>query len=96
MAKALVNWIKPEDGGKRKKLEIDFIFYPMIKIDGDNDLIHWSFYIINKEFISEYQTISEIDFLLEKAPHYLLKPGIKFKLYEGGIKEIASGEIINN
>lgn len=93
MMKALVIWIKPEDGGKNKIPQIDFIFYPMIKITGDEDLVHWSLFLINKKFISEYQTISEIGFLMEKAPHHLLKTGVKFTLFEG-TKEIASGEIM--
>lgn len=91
--KALVVWIKSEDGGKKKIPEIESIFYPMIKIDGDNKMINWSLFLINKKFISEYQTISKIGFLMKNAPHHLLKPGVKFKLFEGA-KEIASGEIM--
>lgn len=91
--KTLVVWIKPEDGGKNKIPKIEFIFYPMIKINGDENLINWSLFLINKKFISKYKTISEIGFLMENAPHHLLKQGVKFTLFEGA-KEIASGEII--
>ena len=38
--KALVVWIKPKDGGKNKIPKIEFIFYPMIKINGDENLIN--------------------------------------------------------
>lgn len=49
--------------------------------------------LTNKQFISEYETVSEIRFLMENAPHHLLKSGVKFKLFEGA-KEVASGEIM--
>lgn len=93
MMKALVVWIKPEDGGKNKIPEIEFVFYPMIKIVGDENLINWSLFLINKKFISKYQTISEIGFLMKNAPHHLLRPGIRFTLFEGA-KEIAYGEVM--
>ena len=93
MVKAMVIRFKPEDGGKNKIPKIESVFYPMIKIFGDENLIEWSLYLINKKFISKYQTISEIGFLMKNAPHHLLKPGIKFTLFEGA-KEVASGEIM--
>ena len=93
MIEALVVWIKPEDGGKNKIPKIESVFYPMIKIFGDENLINWSLYLINKKIISQYQTISEIGFLMKNAPHHLLRPGVKFTLFEGS-KEIASGEIL--
>lgn len=90
---ALIVWIKPEDGGMKKIPKIEFWFYPMIKIGSDNKMINWSLFLINKQFISEFQTISEIGFIMKNAPHHLLKSGEKFKLFEGA-KEIASGEIM--
>lgn len=93
MVKAIVIWFKPEDGGKKKIPTIEFPFYPTIKINDDNKMINWSLCLTNKQFISEYETISEIEFLMENAPHHLLKPGVKFTLFEGA-KEVASGEIM--
>ena len=91
--KALVVWIKPENGGKKKIPEIECMFYPTIKISGDCKTINWSSFLINKQLISENQTVSEIGFLMKDAPHYLLKSGVKFILFEGA-KKIGSGEII--
>lgn len=90
---ALVTWIKFEDGGKKRVPEVEYVFYPMIKIIGDDKILSWSLFLINKKFISSHQTISEIGFLMKNAPHYLLKQGVRFKLFEG-FKEIANGEII--
>ena len=64
-----------------------------VKINDDNKMIDWSLCLTNKQFISEYETISEIGFLMGNAPHHLLKSGVKFKLFEGA-KEVASGEIM--
>ena len=93
MVKAMVIWVKPEDGGKKMIPTIELPFYPMIKINDDNKMIDWSLCLTNKQFISEYETISEIGFLMGNAPHHLLKSGVKFKLFEGA-KEVASGEIM--
>ena len=90
--KALVDWIKPENGGKHKIPEKEFVFYPMIKI-ADEKMANWSLFVINKKFVSEYQTIAEIGFLMKNAPHHLLKTGIRFTLFEGA-REIACGKII--
>ena len=42
MVKAMVIWVKPEDGGKKKIPTIELPFYPMIKINDDNKMIDWS------------------------------------------------------
>ena len=68
------------------------IFYPMIKIDTIKEIINWSLVLINKEFIDVHKTTAEIKFLMDNAPHYLLKAGIEFTLYEGA-KKIAKGKI---
>ena len=93
MVKAKVFWKKLEDGGKKKMPLIGVAFYPMIKIRGESDMINWSFTLINKQFISEYETISEVGFLMPNAPHTILKSGVEFTLFEGA-KEIAYGIII--
>lgn len=93
MAKAKIVWIRPENGGKVKIPAIGFRFYPMIKMDSENDSINWSFSLINKQFIHNDETLSDIGFLMDNAPHYLLQSGAKFSLYEGS-KKIANGEII--
>ena len=92
MVEAKIVWIKPQDGGKRKIPPVGMAFYPMIKIETDNEMINWSLVVINKEFIDVYETASEMKFLMDNAPHYLLKTGIEFILYEGA-KEIAKGQI---
>ena len=71
MVKAMVIWVKPEDGGKKKIPTIELPFYPMIKINDDNKMIDWSLCLTNKQFISEYETISEIGFLMGNAPKEL-------------------------
>lgn len=93
VTKALVDWIKAEEGGKNKIPKIEFVFYPMIKIAGDENLINWSLFLTNKKFLSKHQTVAEIGFLMKNAPHHLLKSGVKFTLFEGA-KEIASGIIM--
>ena len=91
--KAKVIWAKFEDGGKKEIPPLGVIFYPTIKLNVDSDTRNWSFSLINKQFFTDYQTVSDIGFLMENAPHYLLKSGTKFTLYEGA-KEIAYGEVI--
>lgn len=92
MAEAKIAWIKPQDGGKKKIPPIGMMFYPMIKIDTIKEIINWSLVLINKEFIDVHKTTAEIKFLMDNAPHYLLKSGVEFTLYEGA-KKIAKGKI---
>ena len=93
MMKAKIFWKQFENGGKKKIPSIDIIFYPTIKIRGDSDVLNWSFILTNKQFISEYETISEVGFLMPNAPHIRLKSGVEFTLFEGA-KEIANGKIL--
>ena len=92
MKKAKIIWKKTKDGGKRKIPPIDIIFYPMIKINNYKESMNWSFFLINKEIISDYETIAEIDFLMDNAPRFLLKSNVEFTLHEGAM-EIAKGKI---
>ncbi len=69
------------------------LFYPMIKLDFDKEMINRSFSLINKQFINDYETLSDVKFLMDDAPHNLLQSGVTFTLYEGAGK-IAYGEII--
>lgn len=92
MAEAKIVWIKPQDGGKKKIPPVGMMFYPMIKINTDEEIINWSLVLINKEFNDAYETTAEMKFLMDNAPHFLLKSGIEFTLYEGA-KKIAKGKI---
>lgn len=92
MPVAKIVWIQPQDGGKKKIPAVDIMFYPMIKINTDEEIINWSLVLINKEFIDVYETTAEMKFLTDNAPHQLLKSGIEFTLYEGA-KKIAKGKI---
>lgn len=93
MVEAKIIWKRLEDGGKNRIPPINLIFYPMIKIKGESDIINWSFKLINKQFISDNETISDIGFLMPNAPHTTLKSGVEFILFEGS-KEIANGKIL--
>jgi len=53
----------------------------MIKITDNENMIDWSLLLINKKFISEYHTISEIGFLMKSTPYHLLKPSVQFILF---------------
>ena len=92
---AKINWIRFEDGGMKIIPAVNVKNYPMIKLENDDELLHWSFVVENKEKVNDRETIAEVGFLMDNAPKYLLKKNIKFTLYEGGNKLVAYGEILN-
>lgn len=92
MAYAEIEWIKYENGGKKKIPALNDKFYSHIKLNCHEELFNWSFVIINIEFITELKTFSKVDFLMNHAPQDLLEKNTKFQIYEGP-KLVAHGVI---
>jgi len=97
--KAKIQWLKAEQGG-RKTLPFGEQYAPIIRIikpsikpkpwlDTDGT---WSLFVENKKNISDFETISEVKYLSEKAPDNL-NEGVEFELYEGN-KMVAKGIIL--
>lgn len=80
--------------GGRREIPTGDKYAPIIKISNmkANPEEVWSIVVINKERLSEQETMSEMRYLSEIAPDNL-KEGTEFCLYEGR-KMIARGEIL--
>jgi len=102
VVKAMINWLSPEQGGKkniisqfRDNKDNPIIRYnPNIFFDGvDFGEVTWSADIYIKDLNEDLESNISLSFLVEWAPFELLKSGQSFKLYEGA-KLVATGTIV--
>jgi len=92
---AKIQWLSKAQGG-RQSLPKGDKYGPIIKITNPvlkSDNNFWSLIVINKNEISENETIAEIKYLSDQAPDNLGK-NVEFELYEGN-KLVANGIILD-
>lgn len=88
---AKINWIKPENGGRKSPIPFNTDRYaPRIVLD--QNIGNWSLVVNNFTFLDNFVTLAEINYLnRDNAPNNLYV-GCKFELYEGA-KKVATGLI---
>jgi len=93
VVKANINWIPQENGGRKHVLPVGMRYCPIIVFEPEqsNDSL-WSAEIYNT-IINGRTSVADVSYLVENAPHYQLKSGNSFQLYEGQIV-VAEGTII--
>ena len=80
---AEIEWITPEDGGRKTVMPITMRYCPVIVFEQEQSGGSlWSAEIYNIE-IHDRKSIAKVSFLMETAPFHLLSQGNKFSLYEG-------------
>ena len=92
MALAVITWYKENQGGRKTIPPIGAKIYPTIRFEGENEIVPWSLWLINKEINSQTESLAEINFLMKNAPFDLLQIRKNFSLYEGA-RKIADGII---
>ena len=83
MAKARINWMSVEDGGRKNILPIGMRYCPIIVFEKEQtgDTL-WSAEIYNTS-VDGRKSTADLSFLSDEAPRRLLQTGNKFFLYEG-------------
>jgi len=81
--RAQIIWTSVEDGGRKTILPVGMRYCPILVFDDEQcgDTL-WSAAVYNKE-INKRQTIADISYMADDAPHQLLQSGKKFFLFEG-------------
>ena len=88
----VVNWLSPNQGG-RKKLP-GHIYIGDVDIEGDVVTHRWCFRIVmDTDPIFNEPIKAKGEFLLDSSPFHLMKKNRKLSFYEGN-KLVAIGEII--
>ena len=90
---AKICWLSETQGG-RKNIPFSDKYAPIIQLtkpryESDD---YWSLFVYNKNLTSEYETLSDIEYLSENAPDNL-SAGVEFELYEGP-KMVANGIVL--
>lgn len=95
MAKAMITWIRQENGGRKDPPEIGTRYCPIVVFDAmvQNKDEFWSADFICTEVDEKMNSIVDFAFLVEDAPMELLVNGNKFNLFEGN-KKVAFGVIL--
>ena len=79
---AEINWLKPEEGGRKNKIPFNTDKYaPQIRFDGLQG--NWSVVVCNYKKIEEFKTLARIHYLNEKRAPNNLCEDLEFALYEG-------------
>ena len=79
---AEINWLKPEEGGRKNKIPFNTIKYaPQIRFDGLQG--SWSVVVCNYKKIENFKTLAMIHYLNEEYALDNLHKDLKFTLYEG-------------
>jgi hypothetical protein len=90
--KARLSWIPMSSGG-RSILPVGIRYCPLLVMSrGDDTGVSWSASVFNKE-IDGGDSIATVAYLVDNAPHHLLKEGAEFALYEGQ-KIVAQGVVL--
>lgn len=90
---AVINWIPPTMGG-RTIIPFRVKYGPIIKKKNTLKQFNgsWSAVIINEKFLSDFETVAQINFLVKNSYMELQKDD-EFDLYEGN-RLVATGKII--
>jgi hypothetical protein len=85
VVKAKIQWLKPDEGGRKTPLGHGFRYYPLVEFENFTDTdCSWSADMIWHDQLDDaLTTIADFSFLVEEAPFHLLKSGNKFNLFEG-------------
>ena len=93
IAQAKINWSPPEDGGRKNILPINMRYCPIIVFEAEQPgETLWSAEVYNTN-VNGRASLSNVSYLVDDAPYYLLKTGNKFSLYEGQ-RIVAEGIIL--
>ena len=92
--RAKIYWLTAQEGG-RKEMPKGDKYAPIINVIKPlfESVDYWSVFVVNIDFLSENETISEIRYLSEMAPDNLDK-NVEFELREGN-KMVASGIVLD-
>lgn len=90
---AKINWVPQEDGGRKVILPAGMRYCPIIVFESEKTAqTLWSAAIFNT-LVEGRNTVSDVSYLSEEAPHYLLQSGSKFRLFEGQ-QVVANGVVV--
>jgi len=94
IAKAQIDWILKENGGRKNILPVGMRYCPIIVFENEQSSSSlWSAEVYNTE-INTRQSIADVSYLSEDAPHHIFEQtGRKFFLYEGQ-SVVAEGVIL--
>ena len=90
----LVNltWTPEAEGGRRHVFPVGMRYYPIAVVEGSENLGSlWSSSVTNTQVLGR-ETVAELSYLVDEAPHQLLQPGKSVLLYEGP-RIVAEGRI---
>lgn len=94
--RALINWLKTEDGGRRRPPTGDTRtpYSTVVRFAEQQwpSSSVWSLVVEKVRAIDQYTWEADIHFLVPEAPEEFLSTGNRFELYEGK-KRVASGTI---
>jgi len=81
--KAQINWTSVENGGRKNILPVGMRYCPIIVFESEQSgETLWSAEVFNTS-IEGRKSIADVSFLVDNAPHELLRTGNRFSLYEG-------------
>ena len=90
---AKIVWLSEVQGG-RKEIPFSDRYAPIIEITKPpcNTIDFWSAFVMNKERLSDNETLAYVEYLSDVAPDNI-SIGVEFSLYEGS-KNVASGVVL--
>lgn len=82
--KAIISWIKFENGGRKNIPEQGTRYCPLIRIYKGQSHIEWSIDFICPDFTKTFNI--EFKFLSDAAPTHMIQMGETYEIYEGNKK----------